>query len=1209
MSEAETAIRDALRDLADGSLADCTEALLGTLGYRSDRTIDFPSVDVFLEDVRAADRLAAGQLATFEQWEDMDIVFQFTNDEVARTSDITDGRPSPPTSSTQASHFDDGIAKSFLFLAVDLKSRRRSRSYFTASTRAVNRIFPMPTVVCFRHRDDDGSPHLTVAVIHRRLHRLDADRDVLERVSLIKDVSLENPHRAHLQLLSELAFDRLIQQRKVSNFDELLEAWEAVLDTGELNRRFYADLFAWFQRATKECNFPDDGVGEGNTERHVIRLITRLLFVWFLKEKRLVPDALFEDHFARSQLKHHADDATDYYRAVLQNLFFATLNTEIRRRSFSKKDKSTHRDFTRYRYHDLLRHPDRFAERLRSVPFVDGGLFDCLDDFEHVRGGGRRIDAFTDNIDLPNHGGELSVPARLFFDEGGLFPLFRRYKFTIEENTPLDEEVALDPELLGRAFENLLASYNPETRDTARKATGSYYTPRRVVDYMVDEALVAHFRAHMRPRDGSSSGLEARLRKLVATRSADPGSPAGRQMRDDEVEPLIDAIDSMKVLDPACGSGAFPMGILQKLVSVLAKVDPDNQRWKKRQLARARDIPDPVARRDAVTAVEKSFSPERNYGDYGRKLYLIQNVIHGVDIQPIACQIAKLRFFISLVIEQQSNDDPDDNYGIQALPNLETRFVAADALIGLNGPPQRTLPNTRVKNLEEELEQVRSDWFDARTRDQKWELKKQDKRIRRRLHEALTEDEWNKKAANLIAGWNPYDQNKHACWFDAEWMFGVRDGFDIVIGNPPYVQLQKQGSVLARLYGSRGYRTFTKRGDVYQLFYEKGCRLLAARKGVLTYITSNSWLRAAYGKATRRLLAENHAPLRLVELGKDVFENAIVDSSILILREGKHEGPCMTVDMDRLNVGDFPPEDRHWGRFRPRNAEPWVVLSKIEQGVMDKMKKAVGIPLKEWKVIMNNGIKTGYNQAFVINGATREQLLAEDPGVAEIVKPLLQGRDIRRWHARFNDRWLILVRRGTEIERYPGVFAWLQRHKGALSRKSGANAWYELQASPSDETHARFGHEKLFWMEIADCGRFAYSDDEMYCNNKVFVMSGESLPYLCAVLNSTLVSWLVDRIAPTTGKGRPQWNKYIVEAIPVPKLSREDERSIVELAHLLIDIAKEDGDDSAIGEIEERVDRLVYRLYKLTAQEVAAVERRIGVDRSSPSPGRHVTSA
>ena len=318
----------------------------------------------------------------------------------------------------------------------------------------------------------------------------------------------------------------------------------------------------------------------------------------------------------------------------------------------------------------------------------------------------------------------------------------------------------------------------------------------------------------------------------------------------------------------------------------------------------------------------------------------------------------------------------------------------------------------------------------------------------------------------------------------------------------------------------------------------------------------------------------------------------------------------MTVDMNRFNVGHFPPEDRHWGRFRPCNAEPWVVLSKIEQGVMNKM-KAVGIPLKEWNVTMNSGIKTGYNKAFVIDGATRRRLLAEDPGSAEIVKPLLQGRDIRRSrHAPFNDRWLICARRGIKIKEYPGVFACLQQHRTHLSEKSGANAWYELQASPSDEAYARFGKEKLFWMDMAGHSRFAYSDHEMYCNDTVFVMSGVSLAYLCAILNSTLVSWLADRIALTTGMGLPRWKKYTVEAIPIPKPSKEDERSIVELARRLIDmVVKGDGDVSAIGKIEERVDRLVYRLYKLTAQEVAAVERRIGVDRSSPSPGWRATSA
>ena len=1187
MNKLQNAVRDTLCALSDGSLSECAEGLLRVLGYRSQRTIDFESVAEFLSMVGAKDRLSASQLATFDRWQAMDVIFQVTDDEVSGQGGLSAVGPS------KARKFDDGIAKSFLFLAAELGPGRFSRSDLTASTRSVNRIFPMPTVVLFRHRTEDGQPLLTIGVVHRRAHESDPDRDVLERVTLVKDVNLAMPHRAHIDLISELALGTLVERRGAYNFDTLLEAWEAVLETGQLNRRFYRELFAWFQRATAECRFPDDGVGTGNEERHVIRLITRLLFVWFLKEKGLVPGKLFTKEFAEGELVGHSPNSTDYYRAVLQNLFFATLNTEIDRRAFSKRDQSTHRDFTRYRYRKLLRDPDAFLEMLKSVPFVDGGLFDCLDDFENVRRGGRRVDAFTDNIDDPKHGGGLSVPARLFFDADGLFPLFRRYKFTIEENTPLEEDVALDPELLGRAFENLLASYNPETRDTARKATGSYYTPRRVVEYMVDEALVAYLRGQVQAHDGNLNELEARLRSLVALRhSNDDG--LGHPMHHDEVDSVIEAIDSMTILDPACGSGAFPMGILQKLVLMLSKVDPGNQRWKARQLDRARGILDPVTRSDAVAAVEKNFSPARGRGDFGRKLYLIQNVIHGVDVQPVACQIAKLRFFISLVIEQKPNDDPSDNYGIQALPNLETRFVAADSLIELNGSPQPSLPNVAVKSLEAELAQIRLDWFDARTRNEKWELKNKDERIRGRLKQALMDNHWDRETARRIADWDPYDQNACATWFDPEWMFGVRDGFDVVIGNPPYVQLQKSRGAMGRVYEDAGYSTFARRGDVYQLFQERGCGLLKPGKGLLALITSNSWLRADYGKSTRKFFVESHTPLRLVELGKDIFENAIVDSGILLLREGKHDDPCMTVDMDQLNVEDFPPDDRHWGRLRSCGTQPWVVLSATEQRLMDRVAD-IGVPLRKWDLAMNRGVVTGCNAAFIVDDQIRRRLVADHPTAAELLKPMLQGRDLRRWHASFSDRWLIYARRGTRIEGYPSVLKWMQEHERQLRSKSGANAWYELQASPGDEAHGRFRGEKLFWMDMTEQGRFAYSKDEMYCGDTVFMMSGVSLKYLCGVLNSRLIAWLMSRTAATTGMGLPRWKKYTVETIPVPRPSDEEERSIVGLVDHLIELVRDrggNGDEEGVR-LEHALDQAVFRLYGLDNDEVAAVARRL----------------
>ena len=436
--------------------------LLRVLGYSSERTANVGSVDEFLDRFAANETLPERQRGVFNQWTAVDLVYQFTTEEVTQQYGLPD-----------KIGFDAGQKKSFLFFAVDLKNNAhtRTRSYLAETTRAVNRLLAIPVVVLFRH---DST--VTLAVIHRRAHKRDHDRDVLKKVMLVKDIRIDSPHRAHIDILSDLAFDRMITAG-VRNFDTLHEQWEQKLDIESLNKRFYCELFVWFERAVAECRFPDDGAGEGVAERHVIRLITRLLFIWFLKEKELVPEELFEESFARTALRNHSPGRTDYYRAVLQNLFFATLNTEIGQRGFRLQDESAQPGFNGFRYRDMLNEPEAFISRMERIPFVNGGLFDCLDDFGSANLD-KLVDAFTD--DLERHD-ELSIPARLFFDEGGLFTIFRKYKFTVEENTPLDQEVALDPELLGLVFEKLLAAYNPETRTSARKATGSYYTPRPVV--------------------------------------------------------------------------------------------------------------------------------------------------------------------------------------------------------------------------------------------------------------------------------------------------------------------------------------------------------------------------------------------------------------------------------------------------------------------------------------------------------------------------------------------------------------------------------------------------------------------------------------------------------------------------------------------------------------------------------------------------------
>ncbi|MYE54858.1 MAG: hypothetical protein F4X34_06655, partial [Chloroflexi bacterium] len=536
--------------------------------------------------------------------------------------------------------------------------------------------------------------------------------------------------------------------------------------------------------------------------------------------------------------------------------------------------------------------------------------------------------------------------------------------------------------LLGKVFENLLAAYNPETRETARKQTGSYYTPRAVVDYMVDEALVASLSESVAPDDGDRDLLRDRLHYLLDY--ADAFGDADTLFTESEREAIVRAIAEVKILDPAVGSGAFPMSMLHKLTLALRRLDERNELWQALQkekaterAAAAFDIHDHEERDKELDEISATF--EKYRADFGRKLYLIQNSIYGVDIQPVATQIAKLRFFISLAIEQQQDQDAD-NLGIRPLPNLETRFVAANTLLGLKeADRQLTLGQTaQVNDLQRDINANRERHFHANTRDKKKDCRDEDKRLRQLLADALRDANFDAADAAKIAAWDPYDQNNGADWFDAEYMFGVSGGFDVVIGNPPYIQLQKDGGRLGKLYKDTGYLTFARTGDIYQLFLERGSTLLRPSSGLLAFITSNSWLKAEYGKTTRRYFAERHTPLQLLEMGKDVFESAIVDSSILLCSEGttagKETGLIDAVDIESVapaNDSDetFPPASHLWGQVRVAGDELWSILSLTEQSIMDKMND-VGTPLKEWDIEINYGIKTGYNKAFIIDNQT-----------------------------------------------------------------------------------------------------------------------------------------------------------------------------------------------------------------------------------------------
>ncbi len=1202
MTHTKQNLRAVLERNATSDFTLAAKNLLRALGYHSERTLleQTGAVVDFIEQFPAKKENSKTEAIFREHVGSVRLAFQITSDEIASVANRQ-------VLEFEAASFNAGNQQSFLFFTVELRQATYPRGQYAQFCREINKRLKQPTVVLFR----TSSNQLTLAFVHRREHKRDLERDVLGHVSLIREIDPADPHRAHLDILTELHLAERLQWMSVhgkpQNFDGLLVAWLEALNTEELNRQFYRDLFRWFERAVREAKFPNNAVGLPSQEEQVIRLITRILFIWFIKEKGLVP----EEWFVRAKMEELLDSfgGSDYYRAILQNLFFATLNTEMATRGFSTQTEPSHRVFSRYRYESLIRDTKRFKDLMKRTPFINGGLFDCLDDEESRSAGGKRIDMFSDPD--PNDGSEaaqarrdawqaLNVPDSLFFDENqGLFSLLNRYKFTIEENTPIEQEVALDPELLGKVFENLLAAYNPETRETARKQTGSYYTPRAVVDYMVDEALVAVLAEKTQPDDGDTDFWQARLRYLLDY--ADAFEDANELFENAEKENIVRAIAKIKVLDPAVGSGAFPMGILHKLTLALRRLDPNNELWEElqRELAARRatfafDTSDQSERDAELREISATFERYRD-SDFGRKLHLIQNGIYGVDIQPIATQIAKLRFFISLAIDQEPTDNAADNYGIRPLPNLETRFVAADTLLSLGN--QLTFQTDVVKRLEQGLNENRERHFHATTRQQKLDCKKTDEKLREKLATELENAGFSSGVAEKIARWNPYDQNASTDWFDAEYMFGVENGFDVVIGNPPYIQLQKNGGKLGKLYKNTGFATFARTGDIYQLFYERGCRLASPSTGILVYITSNSWLKAKYGEHTRRYFAKRHTPLQLLEMGKDVFENAIVDTNILIVRQGQDHSHtiCKAVDMDRLSHKSFPPAKSLWGELRLQGEKPWSALSAIEQSIMDKM-ESVGTPLKDWDIAINYGIKTGYNAAFIIDNDTKEALIAEDPRSADIIKPVLRGRDIKRYRAEWAGLWLIDTHNGygsipaVDIDEYPTIKNHLDTFYPQLKkRQDKGRTPYHLR---NCAYHEVFRQDKLFWMHMAPYGRFAYSSSEIiFCNQKAFVVTGKFLKYLCAILNSHLITWQVENIAVTTGMGLIQWDKFVVENLPIPKISNEIQQILI---HLVDEIIKAKNYDSIViaDEKETEIDRIVYALYGLTEKEITMITPR-----------------
>ncbi len=709
-------------------------------------------------------------------------------------------------------------------------------------------------------------------------------------------------------LLGENTQTRTAEQQfatidKQSTLEDLKQAFAVE----PLNKEFYDDLYQWYETAQKQVVFPNDEHAENHAQTSLIRLLTRLLFIWFIKEKNLINADLFDQEKLKTLINY--DQPSSFYKAILQNLFFATLNRPIIERSFrtttnGKANKNNYLATNVYRYQDYFTNAskDNIIALFEQTPFLNGGLFECLDreaseeeqqNYDRDRTlrptkSAIRMDGFSDRAD-----NQLEFPNELFFRDDeqnyGLINLFKQYQFTVEESTPLDIEVALDPELLGKVFENLLASYNPETGQQARKATGSFYTPREIVSYMVDESIKSCLLEKAPPHDGDKDFYKERLQDLISLSDKTGELPAQAEVLiyPEEVPQLIKAISGIKIIDPAVGSGAFPMGLLQRMVALLVILDPHNEQWKQQKLAELPDlksieqdlktsekISDTKAKQQAqniLSAKKQQIIDDFKHLDhnYLRKLYLIENCIYGVDIQPVAIQICKLRFFISLTIEQNPNRDKNDNYGIKALPNLETRFIVANSLLPLGEmPEQRGIFDEKIEKLQNQLAEVRHLYFSAKTLKTKRKYREQDKALRQTMLEELTQSGITagvEASMQKIVHWDLYNQNSVADWFNPEWQFGVKNGFDIVIGNPPYTQVKR--SIYPKTNFPYSAGKDKGKQNLYKLFVESSYNL-CKNNGVATMIVQSSLMGDLSSAGTRQLLLDKTQLQHLIEFPK-----------------------------------------------------------------------------------------------------------------------------------------------------------------------------------------------------------------------------------------------------------------------------------------------------------------------------------------------------
>ena len=1023
--------------------------------------------------------------------------------------------------------------------------------------------------------------------------------------------------------------------------DDLEEAFSVEAVTKEFFAQYREKYLSVKEFLEHNTDFVREAASRGfNSEQFAKKLMGQLVFLYFIqkkgwlgvnafpkilseraykdaffqpgqKPKELMPrvyrkDATGEIRLDASALRGLSDDDEIALSKIVQGGAWGDGPKDFMRQLFNdckKRGKNFFDDYLEPLFYEGLnqnRGDEAFFLPLHSrIPFLNGGLFEELEGYDWKNNDFCIPDELFSNADENGR------------DADGILDVFDRYNFTMVEDEPMEREVAVDPEMLGKVFENLL-----DVKD--RKSKGAFYTPREIVHYMCQESLIRYLSHKTGIADGD-------IRKFILygeyfreedVKKTKPVYQDGKkhhvfdknkvlempetifsyQKNVNRLQELDDLLANVTVLDPAVGSGAFPLGMLTEIVkareTLTSYMSIELNRFQKHTLRSDRNT-------------------------YRMKRETIKNSIFACDLEASASDITKLRLWLSLVIDNQIRAEENEEFGYttkpRELPNLDCNIICGNSLVDAFHGIKLITENSALGNLSamrqgallyddhfatqiHRLISMQDRLYDEKTRVEKERIKKEIQEIYDET--ILTNLNGSQQAMNAYYECKNDVTKPFILWqLMFPKVFRDNGGFDIVIGNPPYIQLQTKiddntGEKLGDQFAELGFQTFAKTGDIYCLFYEKGYQLLS-RGGVLTYITSNKWMRAGYGEKLRSFFAQRTNPVRLIDFGKQkIFASATVDVNILMFTKSENKEQtlaCTVRESCPSNLSVYIEQNSLLSSFAGKDS--WTIMSAIEQNIRKKI-QASGIALSNWNLAINYGIKTGCNEAFLISTSKKDELIAADPKSAELIRPILRGKDVKRYSYAFADLWLITTHNGIKsknippihVEDYPAIHKHLDDYYPQLIKRADkGDTPYNLRNCVYMN---EFFKQKIIWGNLALSAQFAWAEEGYFINApSSMIVPGNK--YLLAVLNSKLADWYIRQLGVTRNGGYFEYKPMFIEQLPVPMIDEDAQVPYIRLVDKILEEKRALNDTQFL---ESEINRLVYALYHLSEEEILYIE-------------------